>query len=52
MTRCWRRLDQRGGILLDAVVSLGLILLAAFALESLGISFHEITHAALRFFGL
>lgn len=52
MTPLGRRLDRRGGILLDAVLSLGLILLAAFALESLGISFHQIAHAALRFFGL
>jgi hypothetical protein len=46
------RLNRRGGVLLDLVLSLGLVLLAAFALNSLGISFHEILHGALQFFGV
>lgn len=44
--------NRRGGALLDAVVALGLILLAAYALDSIGISFAEILHGAFRFFGI
>jgi hypothetical protein len=47
-----RRLNQRGGLLLDAVLALAFILMAAYALESVGISFHQLTHAAMRFFGI
>lgn len=46
------RTNRRGGVLLDLVLSFGLILLMAYALDSLGISFHEILHGALRFFGV
>jgi hypothetical protein len=46
------RFNRRGGVLLDLVLSLGLVLLAAYALDTLGISFHEILHGALRFFGV
>ena len=46
------RFDRRGGVLLDAVLSLALILLGAYALESVGISFGQLLHGALRFFGL
>jgi hypothetical protein len=46
------RLNRRGGLLLDAVLSLAFILLGAYALETVGINFHQITHVALRFFGL
>jgi hypothetical protein len=46
------RLNRRGGLLLDTVLSLAFVLLAAYALESVGINFHQITHVALRFFGL
>lgn len=42
----------RGGVLLDAVVVLALILVGAFALESVGISFHELVRGAESFFGL
>ncbi len=40
----------RGGVLLDAVLVLGLVLLAAFALDRLGLSFGEILHGARQFF--
>lgn len=40
----------RGGVLLDAVVAIGLIVLAAFALSRVGIGFHEILNGAWRFF--
>jgi hypothetical protein len=44
------RFNGRGGLLLDAVLSLALIVIAACALETLGVSFPQIFHAALRFF--
>jgi hypothetical protein len=46
------RLGRRGGVLLDAVVSIGLIILGAYALESFGITFGQILHGALHFFGI
>lgn len=46
------RLNRRGGLLLDAVLSFAFILMAAYALDSVGISFHQIVHAAARFFAL
>jgi hypothetical protein len=52
MTFRRRRLDRRGGVILDLVLALGLVLLGAYGLETIGISFHEILHGALRFFGL
>jgi len=51
MRRLNLRLDRRGGVLLDLVVGLALVLLGAFALSALGISFHEILRGAGRFFG-
>lgn len=42
---------RRGGVLLDAVLVLGLVLVGAWLLQSAGISFHEILHGAARFFG-
>lgn len=46
------KLDRRGGVALDLIVGLALILLGAFALNRLGISFHAILHGASRFFGI
>jgi hypothetical protein len=42
---------ERGGVALDVVVGAGLILLTAFALDRVGISFGEILSGAGRFFG-
>lgn len=42
--------SDRAGVLLDAVLVLGLVLLGAFALDRLGISFGEILHGARQFF--
>jgi hypothetical protein len=50
MRRSFHR-SQRAGVLLDLVVAAGLILLGAFALSSLGISFGEILSGAGHFFG-
>ncbi len=47
----WRG-NRRGGVLLDLILGLSIVLLGAFALESLGIGFHEILHGAERFFGM
>jgi hypothetical protein len=46
------RRNQRGGLLLDAVLSLAFLLVGAFLLESVGISLTELVHGAMRFFGL
>jgi hypothetical protein len=51
MRRSLRR-STRGGVVLDLVIAFGIILLAAFALESLGISFAELLQDAGHFFGL
>jgi len=42
--------SQRGGVLLDAVVALGLLLLAGFALSHLGFTFSEVVSGARHFF--
>ncbi|MGA8302777.1 MAG: hypothetical protein WA691_08595 [Thermoplasmata archaeon] len=47
-----RRLNQRGGVLLDGVLAIAFVLVGAFALESVGITFHVLLHGASRFFGL
>jgi hypothetical protein len=51
-TRRFRRLHScRGGVLLDAVLAVLILGLAAFALNSLGISFHQIVHGIAHFVG-
>jgi hypothetical protein len=52
MTLRRSRFNRRGGVLLDAVIALGLVILGAYALDMLGLSFREILHGALHFFGL
>lgn len=52
MTLRWHRLGRRGGIFLDAVLVLVLVILGAYLLGSIGINFGELFHGALRFFGL
>lgn len=46
------QMNQRGGALLDLVLAMGLILLAAFVLWTLGITFGEILNGAGHFFGI
>jgi len=36
---------------LDAVLVVGIILVAAFVLNAAGLTFHELLHGAERFFG-
>lgn len=43
---------RRGGVLLDAVVALGVVLVGAYALAHLGLTFEEILRGAGRFFGV
>jgi hypothetical protein len=44
--------NRRGGVLLDFVVAVGLILLASFFLYSVGITFGDLLHGAAHFFGV
>jgi hypothetical protein len=46
------RHNRRGGVLLDAVLSAAVVILGAFALETLGFSLHRILEGAARFFGV
>jgi hypothetical protein len=43
---------RRGGVLLDGVLSVGVVLVGAFALYHFGLTFSEILHGASDFFGL
>jgi hypothetical protein len=52
MTRRSLARSVRGGVVLDLVVAVGLVLLAAFALESIGITWGDLVHSVARFFGL
>jgi len=45
------RLGQRGGVLLDLVLAFAFVIVGAYALESIGITFGQLLHGALRFFG-
>ena len=44
--------SNRGGVFLDLVLALGIVLVGAFALYHVGLSFHSILHGAERFFGV
>jgi hypothetical protein len=41
----------RGGVILDVVVALGLLVLAAFALSHIGITLPDLIHGVQRFLG-
>ncbi len=45
------RKTNRGGVTLDLVLGVGVILVGAFLLYSAGLSFHTLLHGAERFFG-
>jgi hypothetical protein len=48
-----RRLrSSRGGVLLDGVLALGVVLVGAFAFAHFGLTFSEILRGAGEFFGL
>jgi len=47
-----RRMNARGGVLLDLVLATAVVLAGAFMLDLLGISFHGILHGAAHFFGV
>ena len=44
--------NRRGGVLLDAVLALALLLVGAYLLHSAGLTFHELVHGAAQFFGV
>jgi hypothetical protein len=46
-----RKLNPRGGVLLDLVLVVALVLLGAFALNYLGVTFSQILNGASHFFG-
>jgi hypothetical protein len=52
MWRSNRMLNRRGGVLLDIVLIVALVLLGAFALDLLGITFQGIVTGAEHFFGV
>lgn len=53
MSRSIRRFGgARAGVLLDAVVALGLVLVGAYALAHVGLTFGELVQGARSFFGL
>jgi hypothetical protein len=41
----------RGGILLDAVLAIGVVLLGAFVLAHFGVTFSQVIGGAQQFFG-
>ncbi len=43
---------RRGGVVLDLILGVGLVLVGAFALGLLGLNFGEILEGAKRFFGV
>jgi hypothetical protein len=42
---------RRGGMLLDAVLGFGVIVVGAFLLYHAGLTFHQLLNGAERFFG-
>jgi hypothetical protein len=46
------RRNIRGGVVLDLVLALGVILVGAYLLYDVGLTFHTILHGAERFFNL
>jgi len=50
----WRRSlrrSSRGGIVLDLVIAVGLILLATFVLTAVGVTWSDLVNGFVRFFG-
>ena len=52
MRGAFLRRSQRGGVVLDLVLAAGLILIGAFTLSLIGITFHELLRGAGHFFGV
>ena len=44
--------SPRGGLLLDGVLVLAIVLIGAYALNRLGVSFSELVQGAQHFFGM
>jgi hypothetical protein len=47
-----RAMNRRGGVLLDLVLVVALVLLGAFAFDLLGVTFSDILNGAAHFFGV
>jgi len=45
------RQSHGAGVLLDLVLAAGIVLVGAFVLSSVGLTFGELVHGAGRFFG-
>jgi hypothetical protein len=45
-------MNERGGVLLDLVLAAAFVLVGAFLLSQVGITFHAILHGAAHFFGV
>ena len=52
MRRNALRTSRRAGVVLDLVVGAALLILGAFVLASVGLTFQQVLHGALHFFGL
>jgi hypothetical protein len=52
MTHRFRLRSRRAGVVLDVVVAVGLIVIGAFVLEAVGVSWADLVHGVERFFGL
>jgi hypothetical protein len=52
MSHRFRLRSTRAGVVLDLVVAVGLILIGAFVLEAVGITWADLLSGAARFFGL
>jgi hypothetical protein len=46
------RSSRSGGVVLDLILGFGIILVGAFVLYDVGLTFHTILHGAARFFGV
>jgi hypothetical protein len=44
--------SSRGGLLLDAILGLAVILIGAYALDRLGITFGDLLNGVRQFFGI
>jgi hypothetical protein len=54
-TNPWRRALRRtgrGGVVLDVILAFGIILVGAFLLFEMGLTFHQVIRGAERFFGV
>ncbi|HTT14527.1 MAG TPA: hypothetical protein VMG81_01945 [Thermoplasmata archaeon] len=46
------RADRRAGVLLDLVLGVAFVIVGAFLLYAVGLTFGELLHGAAQFFGM